>query len=184
LVGIAIATFAAAIDIESVVVSGPPILINGIALSAIGTRPRTMGNIFCLSTIAFVVISFLVIFFGQLGPDDAQGPLFAAMVAFQLVFAPIGVWVIYGEAAGRHLPRRLRFGLRQMLAAMVIVCVASGLARLAYSLGDEMRIAVAVGLGTLVIVATAGAVGVWEWIRGAGQEYRGSTTIASTDPLG
>ncbi len=172
LTGIAIATFAAAIEIESVIVSGPFLLISGIVLALVGTRSWTTRNLFAFSTVAFIVTSFLVIAIGNVRLREAEAPLFAAMVAYQILFAPIGSWLLYREISERKSPSRGQFGLIHLIAVMVIICLASGLAKLAYSVDDDLWIAVAVGLGALVMAGNAAAIAAGGWAEWFGDKLR------------
>ena len=150
LIGISGATIAAAIEIESVIVSGLVLIVTGIALAALRAPPNASRLVLAISTISFIVISTLVIAIGGFGPYQAEGPLFAAMVAYQILFAPVGLWILYGGTVDRTLQFRPQISLRQILSATLIFSVACGLARLAYSVDQNWRIAMAVGLGALV----------------------------------
>lgn len=154
LIGCAFATLAAAIEIESVVVSGFLLVFTALALAILGT-PRPASILFALSTMVFAVTSFLVIAIGGFNQREADAPLFAAMVAYQILFAPIGLFALYRAFSQRGLPTRVQFGLRQMLGAMVVVCVAAAATRLALSLDNDLQVAVAVFVGALVVAGIA-----------------------------
>jgi hypothetical protein len=153
MIGLAIATIAAAIEIESVVMSGIMLTFSGIAVACVGTSPRAARVVFAASTVLFIVVSFLVIALGEVGPNEADQPLFAAIVAYQVLAFPLGLRLLdqgYGEPG---LLSRRRFGIRHLLILMTLVGVAIGIARVVYSLDDDIQIAIASGLAALEALA-------------------------------
>ena len=78
------------------------------------------------------------------------------MVAYQILFAPIGLLVLCYQLFDRKLLFHAPIGLKQMLATMMIDCVASAISKFAYFVNDDQRAAVAVGLGELVVAGDYG----------------------------
>lgn len=168
LIGISIATMAAAIEIQSVIVTGWFLMATAIALPMVGTRSGAARVVFGLSTAAFIVTAFLVIALNNVGQRAAEAPLFAAIVVYQVVFAPLGLLVLYREFSDRELPLRAQFGLKHLLAAMVVVCIASAMASPAYFTDDGVRAGVAALLGVLMLGGIAGAIGAAGWTKWSG----------------
>ncbi len=152
LIGIALAAVAAAIEIESVVISGPLLLATGITLAVVGSRPRLAGLVYGFSTVAFIMTSFLVIAIGHVSQRQAEAPLTSAMVAFEVMFAPLGLLIIYSELAGKRVQLAPQFGLRQLMGALSVFCGALALAGLNFAVADEVRVAIAGVLAGLVVV--------------------------------
>ena len=71
--------------------------------------------------------------------------------------------------------RGSREGTGAVIAVMVIVCLASALAKLAYSVDHNLRIAVAVGMGALVLAGIAAAITSGSWTKWYGDKCFGST---------
>ena len=138
LITIVIATFGVAVDIESLVLSGPLLLITGIALPLVGTGPRMTRILCAVSTVAFVLTLLAI-------SDAGKAALFTATVVYQMLFAPVGLWLLYYEFSKRKLSMRRQLSLKHVLATTVIVCVACALAKVAYSTADDdLLIAIAV----------------------------------------
>ena len=83
----------------------------------------------------------------------------------------MGLWLLYHEFSERKSPSRPQFGLKQLIAVMAIVCVASALAKFAYSLDDDLRVSVAVGLGALVMAGIVAAIA-GGWAKWSGHKLR------------
>jgi hypothetical protein len=152
LIGLAIAMVAAAIDIESVVMSGVLLTISGIALAWVGKSPHTVRVLFGASTVAFIVVSFLIIALGNVGPNEADEPLFTAIVVYQLLAFPVGLRLFHPGSRDAGLTSRPKYGIRHLLILMTWAGIAVGIARIVYSLDDDIQIAIAAGLAGLEVL--------------------------------
>jgi len=169
LIGIAIAAIAAAIEIESVMVSGACLLFTGVALALVGPRPGAARIFFAASTVAFIATSFLVIALGRVGQRQAEAPLVAAMVAYEILFAPIGLMVLYHMFSRRESPAPRRFGIHHVFGPLAVAGVALAVAGVAYFADDDARVFITVCLGALAVCGVALAVGAGGWAGSSGE---------------
>lgn len=165
ILGMLVATVAAAIEIESVVVTGFILMLTGIALASVGVRPHALRLGFALSSVAFIIGSFLVIAIGGVSQYQAESPLYAAMVTYQIFFTPLGLLLIYREVAARPLLLSSQFGLKQLIAVMALVCIAAALGRAAHSNETDLRLVVALAVSLLTLGGMAAAIAGGGWNR-------------------
>ena len=148
MLGISGAVVMAAIDIETIVGTGPLLSLIGLALGITGwARRRSMAIlVFGLATGVFSLTIFLLIFILEWSPSEARGPVPRILVGYQVVLVSIGLVALHRLL---HLPDvarpRFQFGLRSMLSATFIAGVSLAAMRLTMPL-RSMILSVAIGL--------------------------------------
>ena len=94
--------------------------------------------------------------FNRWGPTQAQGPVTAALLAYELLSASIwlrGLWcVIHGPPAA---PRPWQFPLRSLLLIMFGAAISLGAFRLVLNQSRDVLLAVAIGLFVAVMYLLA-----------------------------
>jgi hypothetical protein len=153
LLGIVATTICTAFEVESVALAAPLLLVSGVSVAAIGRRPAASRIGFGLSTIALVVGATLWIVLGGISKRQAEGPLFATLVIYQILFVPLGLWSLYRTLDVSSAVGRVQFGLKHLLVMMLIVCAAAAVAGMPWSRDNDVRVLVASGLGVMVVGA-------------------------------
>ncbi|HZN35712.1 MAG TPA: hypothetical protein VFB80_17905 [Pirellulaceae bacterium] len=145
----------AAIHIESIVITGPTAGFLGFLLALVAAfRRRRLLTAANLSLPLLGVTVFLLIFCNRWSPRDAQHPVTAILLGYEVLAAPLwlgGLWsIVHGSPAG---PRKWQFPIRTLMIVTLVVALALGAARIAMRQSAEVLVAVAAGLLILVLCA-------------------------------
>jgi hypothetical protein len=119
---------ASAIQIESIIATGPTLTVTGLIL-AYATRTLRSRNVlyFALSgplTCAAIALSIAVF---ELGPESAQRPVTVMLVCYVVLFWPAAIFalkqIVKWSAAVARPPGWMQFSLKTLLIAMTAVCL-------------------------------------------------------------
>lgn len=150
--GISGAVIAAAVDIESIVVTGPVFTVLGILVALGSLASRSPYNaVFGLSAGAMSLACLVWIASLSWSPSDAQQPVTTALLCYETLIVPIGLLalrrtVLPPVAAAISVARSWQFGIRHLLTTTSLVAVMLAVGRLGYEHGDDVRLGIAVGL--------------------------------------
>lgn len=153
---IVISVTAAAIDVESIVFSGPTCIVLGLIVAAFGIRRRSFTlSLLGISTLPISLAIFLLIFFNDWSPAEAQRPITLILFAYELAVAPISIFAMF---RGRRYtpikaPLRLQFHVRSLLVLTLLVAIDMAAIRAALNLGADVLAAIGCGLAAAIFVA-------------------------------
>jgi hypothetical protein len=152
ILGVSGAVIAAAINIESIVVTGPVFSVLGV-LVALGSRAsRSVFNaIFGLSAIAMSLSCLIWIAALSWSPGDAQKPVTTALICYETLLLPVGLLALYRTLVPRVAAvtadvRFWQFNIRHLLTTTFVVAVMLAVGKLGFEHGDNVRLGIAVGL--------------------------------------
>ena len=144
LLSIAVSGFAAAVEIETIVVTGPIFSFVGLLIAVPCYRLRaSCGFYFGLSVPTVSVLCFSIIFGLQWSPGEAAVPIACLLVAFAIVSLPFGVHALQEVRILEVTKRRrvtLQYGIVTSLGFIAVIGLALGLVRT----GSTLAIAAAV----------------------------------------
>ena len=151
--GVAIAAIAAWIEIETIIVSGSLLSINGLLIVPLAYKRDWAGGLYLgLATSAMALFCFVLIYQLRLGPNDAQQPVSMLISWFAALYLmcgfPVALSLPSVEPARSGSPR-LQFTIAHLLLLTTGVAVPIGLGRL---LGWD-AVVVTMVVGYVVFVA-------------------------------
>jgi hypothetical protein len=158
LTAIAGAVIAAAVDIESIVVTSIPCSLLGLSVAIAGLWRRNGAvALLGLSTPAVSIAVFVWIVVNAWSPGDAQLPVSAALLGYEVFCMAIGAVGAFHEARGGNLaagPWRVQFHLRSLLVLMLLVGVDLAVVRVALAQNAGALLGAAIGLGLASLMGT------------------------------
>ena len=96
ILGVSGAVIAAAIDIESIVVTGPVFSVLGILVALGSLASRSAFNaIFGLSAVAMSLFCLTLIASLSWSPGDAQKPVSTILICYETLLLPVGLLALY-----------------------------------------------------------------------------------------
>jgi hypothetical protein len=176
LVGISLAVSVAAVQIRTILVTGPLCSLVGFVI-AFGWKVtrRVAVPVFGLSAIA--VSLFLWGLIAGLGwsPGDARRPVPLMLLGYEAIFVPLGLLALYGTLVGPPGDAeegRWQFKLRTVFAIMFVAAAFCAVSKFMSQLGSPTVIALSFGL-LAVTVTGIGVVGFLAFRRlGRGHDMR------------
>jgi hypothetical protein len=135
MVAILVSVFAALVEIESIMLSGPLLTVWGVWCAIVGGRStptNVPGVIFGLSAPLISLFCFLLINGLQWSPRDAEWPIGFIALGYQALMVPMGgVAVLHSRGSGAEGERfrRPQFSLLSLVLAAVFVTVALALVK-------------------------------------------------------
>jgi hypothetical protein len=149
------AIIAAAVEIESIVVTGPIAGIVGLLLALVAALLRwRMLTAASLSLPILGVIVFLAIILNSWSPREAQTPVTVMLLAYEVLAAPLwlrGLWRITHDSPPGAA--KWQVSLRSLMLLTFVVAVTLGLTRLALTFSTELLVAIAVGVFLTMLLA-------------------------------
>ena len=98
--GIAIGVVVAAMEIESIIVSGPVLSLLGLAIALNWRRSRSLATLaYGLSPSLLSLLVFALINIMEWGPREATTPVMMLLLAYEILFVPLGLAALYGTLA-------------------------------------------------------------------------------------
>lgn len=158
IVGVSGSVVAAAVDIESIIVTGPVFTLLGFAVAGGWIVSRRLPiAIFGLSPGLVSLLLFLLIYLLRWGPHDAQFPVTLTLLGYELLIVPVGLLALYQMATsdGQVAPPRWQFNLRSLLLLTAAVAILCGAGRLAFEIGGPALLLFAICMS----ITTLGAIG-------------------------
>jgi hypothetical protein len=160
-----VALVAAAIEVESIVVTGPILTISGLFNAVMSSSSASWAKLFAgLSAPLVCALIAACIGVFDWNPDEAEGPIFVIMGLYLFILLPIAAFAFNRgydpqAKATAELPR-LQFSMKSMLIAMTAFCFAIALWRflLGVSRGDDIFF----DAYALIVVMLCGAV-IWRF---------------------
>jgi hypothetical protein len=149
LIGIVAAAIAAAIEIETIVATGPTLALVGLLISSFCYYWNLqLGFCFGLSTPTIAVVCFTSILGFSLSPQEASLPIGALIVIFSLADAPVGVVAIREIQRSQFCKRNAKFQFRiaTLMGLMFLTAIFFGLFRI----GGEAGVAI----GIIIVYTT------------------------------
>lgn len=159
MLGISGAVILAAIDIETIIATGPIFGVLGIVV-ALGSRAsRSISNaVFGLSTLAVSIACTVWIIALSLGPTDAQIPVTAALICYELLSLPVGCLALYRTVAppgSLQTGRRWQFSIAQLLATTTLLAIVMGVGKGVIQFGANAQLGIAIALCVLTSLGIA-----------------------------
>ena len=159
ILGLSIAVIVAAVDIESIVVSGPILSTIGLvaALSWRFCRSVFLGAL-GLSAPAMSLFLLLLISGLNWSPSDAQVPVTAILIGYEVLIAPfalIGLYMALTRSGGKEDQPPFQFSLRSLVLATIFVGTVFAGIEVLTSIGYEVQLAISIGLAVAVLIAVA-----------------------------
>jgi len=159
LLGVCGSVVAAAIEIESIMASGPIFSILGFVVAFGWFASRSISTvIFGLSAGLISLFLFLLINILDWGPSDAAFPVTLMLLGFETVILPIGLVALHKTLSGSPTkePSRFRqFNLRSLLLLTTVVAICLAAMKLSSNRGSGVLLTVAVGFCTATVMAIA-----------------------------
>ena len=148
LLSIVASAFAAVIDIETIVVTGPIFSLVGLLIATTCyRRHRPKGLYFGLSVPSISVLCFSIIYGLQWEPRTATFPISCLLVLFAIVALPLGAFAVRENRLIEITKRRtrLQFGIVTVLGLMALVAICLSLLRTDSTLAEAAGILFAYG---------------------------------------
>lgn len=168
ILGVSGAVIAAAIDIESIVVTGPVFSVLGVLVAPGSLASRSAFNaIFGLSAVAMSLSCLIWIASLSWSPDDAQKPVTTVLICYETLILPVGLLALYRTLVPRVASvtanaRSWQFSIRHLLTTTFVVAVMLAAGKVGFEHGNNVRLGIAIALsaGSVVGIAVAGYLGV------------------------
>jgi hypothetical protein len=157
MLGVCGAVIAAAVEIESILITGPIFSVLGLVAAFWSVVCRSgPGLLFGLS--ASLISFFLLVLIPTLNwsPNDAQFPVTAMLFCYQVFIIPIGLVALYQMLAKpieRERARPWQFSLRSLVLLTALVAIGSAVTKIAYDVGAAVLPTIAVGLAVASVIA-------------------------------
>lgn len=158
ILGIGVTVTAAAIEIETIMGSGPLVSSVGIGVAVGGFIYKRFSAIaFGLSGLLMSLFIFALIVTQKWGPSKAEFPVVIILLGYEMFFVPVGILArceLSMLSQERPPHARWQFSMRTMLAGVVLAAISFAVSRLAYDLGGEAILAITIGAGIAVLLST------------------------------
>jgi hypothetical protein len=158
LLGISGSVIASAIDVESIVVTGPIFTVLGLAVACGWFVSRHLSTwVFGLSVGIISIFLLILIVSLDWSPSDAQYPVSLVLLGFEIAVVPVGLLSIYRTLVVTHrdnIERKWQFSMRILFIATLIVGICCAATKLALDLGLAAPLAIAIVLCIATIFAT------------------------------
>ena len=154
---LSVAVIIAAIEIETIVASGPVLSVTGVVVAIYGWRSRSIpAGIVGLS--AFLMSIFLVVLINLLdwSPRAAQFPVSVILMVYEAIITPvalIGSYRLFTRSKDGSVSAPIQYSLRSLLAASLVVGAAFTVVSFLIDHGWEPLVAGAVGCAGLILIA-------------------------------
>jgi hypothetical protein len=157
LLGISGSVIASAIEIESIVVTGPLFTFIGLAAACGWIISRDVSIlVFGLSTGVLSLFVFLVIVSLEWSPSDAEFPVPLMLLGYEVMVIPVGLLSMYRmlDVSGRSkFQRKWQFNLRFLFIVTFVLGVGCAAAKLAFDLGSTVSLSIAIGVCMTTVIA-------------------------------
>jgi hypothetical protein len=157
LLGIAGSVVAAAVEIETIVGTGPVFSGVGGVVAECGRRCRMRGMFWLgISTLILSLFVFGLINVAEWSPGEAQRPVSVLLLIYECVAIPAGLMALWRlwVAAPDQPSGPWQFNLRSLMLVMVLVAVALAAVRAANRFSLGVLAAIAIGLCAAALFAT------------------------------
>jgi hypothetical protein len=125
---------ASAIDVETILATGPTLTVAGLLL-AYATRPLRSRGVLIVALSGPLMAAFIALNIAmfQLGPHEAQQPVTLMLACYLFLFWPAALYSLFllirwNTPTSPH-PRWMQFSLKTLLIAMTAMCVSIVIAR-------------------------------------------------------
>jgi len=157
ILGLSIAVIVAAVDIESIIVSGPILSITGLvaALSWRFCRSVFLGAL-GLSAPAMSLFLLLLISGLNWSPSDAQVPVTAILIGYEVLIAPfalVGLYMALTRSAGGEDHAPFQFSLQSLVLASIFVGTVYAGIEVLTLVGYQVQLAMSIGLAVAILIA-------------------------------
>jgi len=152
ILGVCGAVIAAAIDIESIVVTGPVFSVLGVLVAHGSLASRSAFNaIFGLSAVAMSLSCLIWIASLSWSPGDAQKPVTTVLICYETLLLPVGLLALYRTLVPRVASvtanaRSLQFSIRHLLTTTFVVAVMLAAGKVGFEHGNNVRLGMAIAL--------------------------------------
>lgn len=161
LVSLCLSIAAAAIDVESIVVTWVLCSAIGLIVAIAGGLYRSYAvPVLGLSVLALSVSIFQLIVRMRWSPREAQVPVTSILLGYEMIVAPLVILVIYLTLRDVNAIERpkLQFNLRSLMAFTLLVALDLAITRAAFSAGigaTPLRVtAVGLAVASILVAAT------------------------------
>lgn len=158
LLGVCGSVIAAAIEIETIMVTGPIFSVAGVVVACgwkVSRNPLIV--VFGLSAAVVSTFTFFLIFSLSWSPEDAAFPVPLMLLGYEFVIVPIGLFSIYRLLIipqKNTVERTRQFDLRSLLIVTFVAAVGSAAGKFASDLGSWVLLAIAIGFCAATVIAT------------------------------
>ena len=157
LISIGVAVIIAAHDIESIVITGPLFSVIGLVLCIVWFfhRRGLWAPLVALSLPAVSLAVFFLIYTRRWSPQEAQQPVTAVLLVYQVATVVVGLIGIREQLTLRidRVRSSVQFSIKALLALTGIVAVTLGAVRMALDWGAGGSLGLAIGFTVVTPVA-------------------------------